>query len=90
MLRRAGVDEVEGHVGRAADVLVGEGARGALVAAAHQPLAHEVHDDHKHQQDNGDDRPDGGGAGGKVAGQRGVCSRGGGGGDGTSWNNGSM
>ena len=76
VLRCAGVDEVEGHVGRAADVLVGEGAGGALVAAAHQALAHKVHDDHKHQQDDGDDRADGGGAGGEVAGQRGqeLCS----------------
>ena len=84
MLRGAGVDEVEWHVGRAADVLVGEGSGGALVAAAHQALAHEVHDDHKHQQDDGDDRPDGGGAGGQVAGQRGVCSWG----EGTLWNKG--
>lgn len=78
MLRGAGVDEVEGHMGRPTDVLVREGAGCALVAPAHQPLAHKVHDDHKHQQDEADDQPDGGGAGGQLTGWRGQELCGGG------------
>lgn len=64
VLRAAGGDEVEGHVGRPADVLVGKRSTGALVAPTHHALADKVSaSDHKHQQYDGDDGADGVGAG---------------------------
>lgn len=72
-----GGDEVEGHVGRPADVLVGEGTVGPLVAAAHHALAHEVHAaQHEHRQDDGDDREDRAVVGREVLGRGGeICCR---------------
>lgn len=76
MLGVAGGDEVEWHMGRAADVLVREGPVGPLVAAAHHALAHEIHaTHHEHGQDDADDGHDRAGMGRKALTGRGheIC-----------------
>ena len=78
VLGAAGGDEVEGHVGGPADVLVREGPVGARVALAHHALAHEVDPAHDEEgQDDADDRPDGAAVGRAVVrGQLGdFCQR---------------
>lgn len=73
-LGAAGGDEIERHVRRPADVLVGEAPTLAFVAATHHPLAEEVRPpDDEDQQDDGDDGDDGvGAAAGAVARRVGV------------------
>lgn len=64
VLGAAGCDEVEGHVGRAAYVFVRKRPGGAFVASTHHTLADKVRPpDHKDEQDDGNDRPDGVGPG---------------------------
>lgn len=56
MLGAAGGNEVEGHMGRTADVLVRKSATGALVASTHHTLTDKVSSpDHKDKQDDGND-----------------------------------
>ncbi len=56
MLRAAGGDEIEGHVGSTANVLMRKSPTGALVAPTHDTLADEISStDHEDKQDNGND-----------------------------------
>ncbi|KAG9334400.1 hypothetical protein JZ751_008149 [Albula glossodonta] len=63
-------DEVKGNMGGPTDVLMGEGAVRTLVAAAHDPLAHEVHPaHHEHRQDDPDHWADCAGVAGVTGGR---------------------
>lgn len=60
MLRAAGGDEIEGHMGRTTDVLMRKSPTGALVASTHHTLADKISSpDHKDKQDDGNDWTDG-------------------------------
>lgn len=76
MLRAAGCDEIEWHMGRPTDVLMRESSTGALVASTHHPLADKIGSpDYKDQQDDGDDRADGVGPCVRDGGRRHILYR---------------